>query len=121
MYYIFVENKNLNGCGTCKCSDNGILNFEVDKNVFENYKTEPLKFTFQNNKIVENPDFTNLKQKIQKQQMKENLKQELDELDKKRIRAICENEVKDNSSGQTWLEFYNNKIQELRSRLNCLN
>ena len=37
MYYIFVENENLNGCGTCKCSDNGILNFEVDKNVFENY------------------------------------------------------------------------------------
>ena len=53
--------------------------------------------------------------------MKENLKQELNELDKKRIRAICENEVKDNSSGQTWLEFYNNKIQELRSRLSCLN
>ena len=77
MYYIFVENENLNGCGTCKCSDNGILNFEVDKNVFENYKTEPLKFIFQNNKIVENPDFTNLKQKIQKQQMKENLRKSL--------------------------------------------
>ena len=53
MYYIFVENENLNGCGTCKCSDNGILNFEVDKNVFENYKDILKNLDIPNKKLKE--------------------------------------------------------------------
>ncbi len=38
-------------------------------------------------------------------------------LDKKRIRAFCEPSVKDESTGQTWLEFYNEQIKELRKSL----
>ena len=41
----------------------------------------------------------------------------LDNLDKKRIRAICEPEVKDTETGETWLDYYNTQIQELRDRL----
>lgn len=40
---------------------------------------------------------------------------ELEELDKKRIRAIAEPSMKDEN--QTWLEFYNNQIKELRKEL----
>ena len=40
--------------------------------------------------------------------------------DKKRVRAICENEIKDSQTGQTWLEFYNDQVLELRAKLNSL-
>jgi len=50
----------------------------------------------------------------------EKIKAELSELDSKRIRAICENEVKDAETGETWLDFYNNKVKELRTQLASL-
>lgn len=45
---------------------------------------------------------------------------ELDELDLKRVRAMCEPELKDTEAGETWLEYYNNQIKELRTELNNL-
>ena len=45
---------------------------------------------------------------------------ELDELDLKRVRALCEPELKDAEAGITWLEYYNNQINELRTELNGL-
>lgn len=48
------------------------------------------------------------------------LQAQIDEFDKKRIRAICEPSVKDASTGQTWLEYYNLQIQELRNQINEL-
>ncbi len=62
-------------------------------------------------------------EKIRKKEL-ENKKQEilndLDELDKKRIRAVCENEIKDKDSGQTWLEYYNDEVIRLREELKSL-
>ena len=46
------------------------------------------------------------------------IKKQMDEIDKKRIRAICENEPKDENT--TWLEYYNSMITELRNRLSQL-
>lgn len=45
------------------------------------------------------------------------LQKQIDELDKKRIRAIAEPALKDAQSGQTWLEFYTAQIQELRAQM----
>lgn len=41
---------------------------------------------------------------------------QLEELDKKRIRAIAEPSMKDEET--SWLEYYNNQIKELREELN---
>jgi len=41
--------------------------------------------------------------------------QELDKLDKKRIRAIAEPSMKDENI--SWLEYYNNQINDLRNKL----
>ncbi len=46
-----------------------------------------------------------------------NIKKEIEDLDKKRIRAICEPEIKDEATGETWLDFYNKQIIELRNQL----
>lgn len=60
--------------------------------------------------------------KAEQEQMKKDLYyceiyEELQELDRKRVRAICEPSVKDNSTGETWLEYYNSQIDVLRQKL----
>lgn len=49
-----------------------------------------------------------------------NLQAEVEALDLKRIRAICEPGIKDEESGQTWLEYYNEQIQEKRIQITSL-
>ena len=48
------------------------------------------------------------------------LKQKINELDKKRIRAVCEPSTKDETTGETWLDFYNSQIIELRNQITKL-
>lgn len=60
------------------------------------------------------------KEEQEKQQEKVVIKSKLAELDTKRIRAICENEIKDETTGETWVEYYNNQVIELRKQLNNL-
>lgn len=45
---------------------------------------------------------------------------QIEELDKKRIRAGFEPSVKDESTGQTWLEYYNQQIADLRAQITTL-
>ena len=53
----------------------------------------------------------------QKLNKKSEILAKINELDKKRIRAVCEPLVKDEFSGETWLDFYNNQIVKLREEL----
>jgi len=39
---------------------------------------------------------------------------EMQDIDNKRIRAICEPSIKDSKTGETWLEYYNKQMIELR-------
>lgn len=50
-----------------------------------------------------------------KELKKANLQSQIDELDKKRIRAIAEPSLKDENT--TWLEYYNTQIIELRAQI----
>lgn len=45
---------------------------------------------------------------------------QINELDLKRIRAVCEPSIKDETTGQTWLEYYNAQILDLRSQIQTL-
>ena len=53
----------------------------------------------------------------EKLEVKENILSQLEDLDTKRIRALCEPSVKNEENGETWLDFYNSKINELRQQL----
>jgi len=48
------------------------------------------------------------------------LQTQIDEFDKKRIRAGFEPAIKDGISGQTWLEYYTLQIQDLRLQIAAL-
>ena len=84
----------------------------------DDYEEE--KYIVINDELVLNPDW----EEIQNQKAKEKeileTKTRLAEIDLKRIRAVCENEVKDESTGLTWLEYYNSQIKELRKYLETL-
>lgn len=59
-------------------------------------------------------------EKKQNEFKKQEIQIQMNELDRKRIRALCEPELKDAESGITWLEYYNTEIQTLREQLNAL-
>lgn len=60
------------------------------------------------------------KEELKRQELEEKIAEisdEMNSVDKKRIRAICEPSVKDSATGETWLDYYNNKMAELRQKL----
>ena len=62
---------------------------------------------------------TKIKQlNIQNAIKKKEIQAQLDELDKKRIRALAEPSLKDEET--TWLEYYNSQITTLRNELTAL-
>jgi hypothetical protein len=119
-YYIFIEDGKINGAGQCEQLTKGILSYEVSEEVFNNYHENFNKYVFSEGKIIENPNYEAEKEQQQKQARMEEIYEELDALDIKRVRAICENEVKDTQSGETWLEYYNNQVTALREELQNL-
>jgi len=74
----------------------------------------------ENNRIIDITQTEDYKSKIataEKNEKINNLQLQISEFDRKRIRAICEPGVKDTSTSQTWLEYYNLQIQELRNQI----
>lgn len=120
MYYIYIENNEINGAGQCRCLNDEVLNVEVFEDIYNDFCNDPLKYSYANGSIVENPDYELLKQEENKIRRIEQIKLELNDIDSKRIRAVCENTVKDSKTGQTWLEYYNEQAAELRESLNSL-
>lgn len=68
--------------------------------------------------ISDTEEYTNLQNKKQNELRKKILLEEIDSLDKKRIRAICEPLEKE--EGLSWLEYYTQEIQRKRIELTQL-
>lgn len=67
-----------------------------------------------------NDEFNTLIEERNKEQVIKTIKKQIEDLDIKRIRAICEPSIKDEITGETWLDFYNTQIIELRNKLTTL-
>ena len=65
--------------------------------------------------VIIDPNYEEMRVNSLREIRKNEIFEELGELDNKRIRAVCENSVKDENTGQTWLEYYNEKVSQLRS------
>lgn len=61
MYYIYIENDQINGCGQCQCSN--CLNIEVDKEIYDDFIENPDKYINQDGKIIINPNYEAQQQK----------------------------------------------------------
>ncbi|MBQ8460467.1 hypothetical protein IJ541_10255 [bacterium] len=118
--YLFIENGEINGAGEVQELTNGVLNIEVSDEIYQTYISEPLKYAYIDSKIVENPNYEDLKQQQIINSRIDEINLKLEEYDKKRIRAVCEDEIKDEKTGETWLDYYNEKIYDLRIELKSL-
>lgn len=115
-----MENKKINGCGQAEILDDATQNIEVSETIFNEFLEDNLKYIFDSGKIIPNPNYKKEKTNQELKNKIEALKLQLDDLDKKRIRAICENKIKDENTNQTWLEYYNQKILNLRQQIKNL-
>ena len=50
-YYIFVENGKINGCGECKCLNEDIYSAEVSQELYEDFRTDHLKYIAQEKEV----------------------------------------------------------------------
>lgn len=64
---------------------------------------------------VKTDDYKKYLLEQEKESVKTDIMTRINEIDLKRIRAICEPEMKDET--QSWLDYYNSQILELRNRL----
>ncbi len=66
---------------------------------------------------IQTDEYKDYLAKLEKQEIVLKILEEIKSVDDKRIRAICEPSVKDTSTGETWLEFYNKQMVALRQKL----
>lgn len=89
-------------------------------------ETEKALYALEENEIIKNgvpiinPDYEKQKNNERIKKEIEDKKQELIELDLKRIRAVCENDIKNQKTKETWLEFYNKQALDLRKSIETL-
>ena len=118
--YIFVENGKLNGAGECQQLTEGVKNIEVSEEIYNKFLEDNLLYIYSDGEIVENPNYETDKQKVFIGERVSEIKQELADLDLKRIRAVCEAELKSERTGESWLDYYNSQIYDLRVELSSL-
>ncbi len=120
---------------------NGVLNYNLNKNLLktDGYKefieiekpqdTRKYKITYSetDENIKEVLNYLETEEEFQQRKINEELQLEADsikatiqDLDFKRIRALCEPSIKDEETGETWLDYYNAQILELRNQLQTL-
>lgn len=90
------------------CLETNIINkIELDKDIQQ--------VIVQGKKIILNPDYDTIK--VEKETLKkiDEIKVQIDELDKKRVRAMAEPSQKDKN--KTWLEYYNEQVDTLRKKI----
>ena len=61
MYYIFIENNQINGCGQSPCNGDTVNNFEVSEEMYNVFNAEPDYYIWNGSEIVENPDYEEIK------------------------------------------------------------
>lgn len=114
MYYAIIENDIITGKSECPCTGDNVLCIEISAEIYNNLE----EYIYLNGEIVVNPNYERAQQDKADQIRISEIKKELKQLDIKRIRAICE--PCEYSQGFTWLDFYNNQVQELRLELQKL-
>ena len=118
--YIYVENNKINGCGEFPNQKEDCSNIEVSKEIYDKFLEDTTYFIFKDGKIIENSQYARLKEEEEIKRQIEEINEKLDLLDTKRIRAVCEDEIRNEKTGETWLEFYNSQIYDLRTLLKSL-
>ena len=120
MNYIYIEDQKIIGCGEFPITNEQITNIEVSQDIYTQYLKDTDKYIWDNGSIKENPKYDNIKNSKRINAEIDEINDKLSILDLKRIRAVCEDEIRNEKTGETWLDFYNSQIYDLRMKLKSL-
>ncbi len=67
MYYFFIEDNKINGCGECQRLD--ITNIEVTEEVYNNFVEDADRYIYSDGEIIENPDYEEIKAQKEKERI----------------------------------------------------
>lgn len=56
-YYIFIQDEKINGAGQCRQLTEGVINFEVDEDLYNSFIDTPDKYIWDGENVVENPNY----------------------------------------------------------------
>lgn len=91
--------------------DMDFKDFEADKYVFEDNKLKDISST---------QEYKEKQEEKKKREVLVQLKEQIIEFDNKRIRALAEPSIKDETTGETWLDYYNSKVLSIREEMSKL-
>lgn len=96
---------------------------KISEDVSEDLKINPDKYKKINDSLVDISNTEEYAQFLHSKEVairKSEIERELLDLDTKRVRAMCEPSVKDENTGETWLDYYNKQVSILRDEYNSL-
>lgn len=112
MYIEIKENKLLSWC------EKPYLDYEYVDIDYASFDSN--KYEVQNGQLVDISSTDEYKAKVaeaEKTARKAEVMVQIEEIDQKRIRAIAEPSVRDEITGQTWLEHYTEQVLALRAEM----
>lgn len=71
MFYIFVENGKLNGCGQAQMLGENIINYEVEEVFYNEFAENPDMYIWDGLKVVENPNYEEEQAQKEKERIQE--------------------------------------------------
>lgn len=57
MYYIFIQDNKINGCGQCHILNDNVINYEVDEAFYNEFEQNPSMYMWDGSEVVENPNY----------------------------------------------------------------
>lgn len=69
MYYIFIEDNKINGAGQCRQLNEGIINFEVTKDLFNAFVENPDMYIWNGEDVVVDPDYEEKQKQIEQERI----------------------------------------------------
>lgn len=115
--YYLLENGIITQSSNFKFDDNCL---ETEEDIVRDELSGKLYLQSDYNSLIATHDYKAKKTAQENAIKKADLQSQIDELDKKRVRAGFEPSVKDSSTGQTWLEYYTAQITNLRVQITNL-
>ena len=115
---MYIEIKDNKLTSWCKKPYKNYVFVDIDYSTFD-----PEKYTVVDGvltDISQTEEYKTKEAEAQKASKTAELTSKIEELDKKRVRAIAEPSLRDTESGQTWLEYYNEQIKTLRNQIELL-
>ncbi|MBR1625512.1 MAG: hypothetical protein IJ681_00040 [Bacteroidales bacterium] len=138
LYAKFINENQIKYAPTNKGS---IFNYDLDIEAMTNDGYKPviqaerpdndrnyfITYAESNENITEIITYLETEKEYQNRKNNENIQLDIDllnsqirDIDLKRIRAICEPSIKDETTGETWLHYYNSQILDLRNQIQIL-